>query len=95
MNKEFRTKVEAALRYLIDNDEDGKDFICSDWILISEWADYNGTRYLHTEVSSEMTPWKAAGMMKLAEDYNSELIDYEPEEDEDAQRWISSNCTAE
>jgi len=84
MNKEFRTKVEAALRYLIDNDEDGKDFICSDWILISEWADYNGTRYLHTEVSSEMTPWKAAGMMKLAEDYNSELIDYEPEEDEDA-----------
>lgn len=84
MSKEFRTKVEAALRYLIDNDEDGKDFICSDWILISEWADYNGTRYLHTEVSSEMTPWKAAGMMKLADEYNSELIDYDPEEDEDA-----------
>lgn len=83
MNKEFRTKVEAALRYLIDNDEDGKDFICSDWILISEWADYKGTRYLHTEVSSEMTPWKAAGMMSLAEDYNNELTDQIPEEDED------------
>lgn len=84
MNKEFRTKVESALRYLVDTDEDGKDFICSDWILISEWADYNGTRYLHTEVSSEMTPWKAAGMMKLADDYNSELTKIEEDEDDDS-----------
>jgi hypothetical protein len=30
-----------------------------------------------------MTPWNAAGMLKLAEEYNSELIDTE-EEDEDA-----------
>jgi hypothetical protein len=30
-----------------------------------------------------MTPWNAAGMLRLAEEYNSELIDTE-EEDEDA-----------
>lgn len=84
MKKEFRNKIEAALRSLVDTDEDGKDFICSGWVLITEWADFKGTRYLHTEVSSEMTPWNAAGMMKLAEEYNSELLDNSPEEDEDA-----------
>jgi hypothetical protein len=30
-----------------------------------------------------MTPWNAAGMMKLAEEYNSELIDVLPMEEED------------
>lgn len=84
MSKEFRNKVEAALRMLIDTDEDGQDFICSGWVLISEWADYNGTRYLHTEVSSEMTPWNAAGMMRLAEEYNSELIDMEGDDGDSA-----------
>lgn len=82
MSKEFRNKVEAALRMLIDTDEDGKDYICSGWVLISEWADYNGTRYLHTEVSSEMTPWNAVGMMRLAEEYNSELLDNTEEDDD-------------
>ena len=85
MSKEFRNKVEAALRILVDTDEEGKDFICSGWVLISEWADYNGTRYLHTEVSSEMTPWNAAGMMKLAEEYNSELIDTKDDDDDRAE----------
>lgn len=84
MSKEFRNKVEAALRLLVDADEEGKDFICSGWVLISEWADYNGTRYLHTEVSSEMTPWNAAGMMKLAEEYNSELKDMEDDDGDNA-----------
>ena len=84
MSKEFRNKVETALRLLVDADEEGKDFICSGWVLISEWADYNGTRYLHTEVSSEMTPWNAAGMMKLAEEYNSELKDMEDDDGDNA-----------
>lgn len=73
MSKEFRTTVESALRLLVDNDSEGKDYIASGWVLISEWADYNGNRFLHTEVSEAMTPWNASGMMQLAEEYNSEL----------------------
>jgi hypothetical protein len=30
-----------------------------------------------------MTPWNAAGMMRLAEEYNSELEDAFPMEEED------------
>lgn len=85
MTKEFRTKVEEALRMLVDNDADGTNYLCSNWVLISEWADFEGSRYLHTEVSEAMTPWNAVGMMRLAEEYNSELvIDNIQEEDEDA-----------
>ena len=50
--------------------------------LISEWADYEGNRFLHTEVSEAMTPWNAAGMMRLAEEYNSELEDTFTEEED-------------
>lgn len=79
MSKEFRATVEGALRLLVDNDLEGKDYIASGWVLISEWADYNGNRFLHTEVSEAMTPWNAAGMMQLAEEYNSELIEEDVE----------------
>ena len=83
MNKEFHSKVDEALRVLVDTDSNGRNFIAANWILISEWADYNGTRYLHTEVSESMTPWNAAGMMRLAEEYNSELEDVFPMEEEE------------
>ena len=73
MSEEFREMVGDALRLLVDNDKDGKNYIAANWILISEWADYEGNRFLHTEVSESMTPWNAAGMMRLAEEYNSEL----------------------
>jgi len=75
VSKEFRNKVEEALRILVDTDSVGKNYIATNWILISEWADYEGERFLHTQVSDAMTPWNAAGMMRLAEEYNSELIE--------------------
>jgi hypothetical protein len=83
MSKEFRDKVEEALRILIDTDSVGKDYIASGWVLISEWADYEGGRFLHTQVSEAMTPWNAAGMMQLAEEYNSELIENTTEIEDD------------
>lgn len=83
MNEEFREMVGDALRLLVDNDDEGKNYIAANWILISEWADYEGNRFLHTEVSESMTPWNAAGMMRLAEEYNSELVDTFPMEEED------------
>ena len=75
MSKEFRNKVEEALRILVDTDSVGKNYIATNWILISEWADY--------EVSDAMTPWNAAGMMQLAEEYNSELIENTTEIEDD------------
>jgi hypothetical protein len=83
MSEEFREMVGDALRLLVDNDKDGKNYIAANWILISEWADYEGNRFLHTEVSESMTPWNAAGMMRLAEEYNSELEDTLLEEEDD------------
>jgi hypothetical protein len=83
VNEEFREMVGDALRLLVDNDDEGKNYIAANWILISEWADFEGNRFLHTEVSESMTPWNAAGMMRLAEEYNSELEDAFPMEEED------------
>ena len=83
MSKEFRSKVEEALRILVDTDSVGKNYIATNWILISEWADYEGERFLHTQVSDAMTPWNAAGMMQLAEEYNSELIENTTEIEDD------------
>ena len=83
MSQEFRDAVDDALRLLVDNDEDGKNYIAANWILISEWADFEGNRFLHTEVSESMTPWNAVGMMRFAEEYNSELEDVFPMEEEE------------
>lgn len=83
MSKKFRNKVEEALRILVDTDSVGKNYIATNWILISEWADYEGERFLHTQVSDAMTPWNAAGMMQLAEEYNSELIENTTEIEDD------------
>jgi hypothetical protein len=80
MSKEFRDKIEEALRVLVDEDEKGTDYICSNWLIITEWADYEGSRYLHTEVSEAMTPWNAYGMMKMAQEYNSEVLGTKAEE---------------
>lgn len=88
MSKQFREKIEQALRVLIDEDPEGQNFICANWLIITEWADYEGTRYLHTEVSEAMTPWNAEGMMRMAKEYNKEFFapieeeDLEEEEDE-------------
>lgn len=74
MSKAFREKIEEALRILVDEDPEGHNFICANWLIITEWADYEGTRYLHTEVSEAMTPWNAHGMMRMAEKYNTTTI---------------------
>lgn len=85
MSKEFRDKIEEALKILIEEDEKGTEFICTNWLMITEWADYEGSRYLHTEVSEAMTPWNAYGMMKMAQEYNSEVLGtkHEPIEQEE------------
>lgn len=83
MSKKFQEKIEQALRVLMEEDPDGSNFICANWLIITEWADYNGTRYLHTEVSPEMTPWNAQGMMRMAEKYNKELFEEVIEEEDE------------
>lgn len=80
MSKEFKDKIEEALKILVDEDVKGANYICANWLLITEWADYEGSRYLHTEVSEAMTPWNAYGMMKMAQEYNSEVLGTKPEQ---------------
>lgn len=82
MSEKFREKIEQALKVLVEEDPEGFNFICANWIIITEWSDYDGTRYLHTEVSEVMTPWNAYGMMRMAREYNKEAFG-EPPADED------------
>ena len=83
MSKKFREKIEQALRVLVEEDPDGSNYICANWLIITEWADYNGNRYLHTEVSEEMTPWNAHGMMRMAKEYNKDSFGQPTEEDDE------------
>jgi hypothetical protein len=70
----FTKKMEEAIATLVADEGETSDYICANWVLVTEWADYGGNRYLHTEVSEEMTPWNAYGMMKMAEEYNSDVL---------------------
>jgi len=83
MSKKFREKIEQALRVLVEEDPDGSNYICANWLIITEWADYDGNRYLHTEVSTEMTPWNAYGMMRMAKEYNKDSFGQPTEEDDE------------
>jgi hypothetical protein len=83
MSEKFREKIEQALRVLIEEDPEGSNYICANWLIITEWADYDGTRYLHTEVSEAMTPWNAYGMMRMAKEYNKDSFGTPPADEED------------
>jgi len=71
----FSEAVEGALRILAESLEDSKNQICTGWVIVSEWSDFEGTRYLMTNVSENMNPWLAKGMLVSAEEYS-----YVPEE---------------
>lgn len=71
----FTDAINAAMRLLAEELEDPENQICTGWVLVSEWSDYEGTRYLMTDVSENMNPWLAKGMIMSAEQYS-----YAPEE---------------
>lgn len=72
----FTDTINEAMRILAEDMEDSDSQVCTGWVLISEWSDYNGTRYLMTDVSENMNPWLAKGMLACAEEYS-----YNPEEE--------------
>lgn len=71
----FTDAINAAMRLAAEELEDSESQICTGWVLVSEWSDFQGTRYLMTDVSENMNPWLAKGMMLSAEEYS-----YTPEE---------------
>ena len=73
---EFTDAINNAMRILAEELEDSDSQICTGWVLVSEWSDFEGTRYLMTDVSENMNPWLAKGMLLSAEEYS-----YTPEED--------------
>jgi len=72
----FSEAVDKAMRVLAEELDDSDSQICTGWVLVSEWSDFEGTRYLMTDVSENMNPWLAKGMLACAEEYS-----YNPEED--------------
>jgi hypothetical protein len=73
---EFTQAIENAMRILAKELKDPDNQVCTGWVLVSEWSDYSGTRYLMTDVSDNMNPWLAKGMLSSAEEYS-----YNPEEE--------------
>lgn len=73
---EFTDAINKATRILAKDLEDSENQICTGWVLVSEWSDFEGTRFLMTDVSENMNPWLAKGMLACAEEYS-----YNPEED--------------
>jgi hypothetical protein len=71
----FTDAINNAMRILAEEIEDSDNQICTGWVLVSEWSDFEGTRYLMTDVSDNMNPWLAKGMLLSAEEYS-----YIPEE---------------
>ena len=72
----FNEAISKALRILASELDDSDSQICTGWVLVSEWSDFEGTRYLMTSVSENMNPWLAKGMLVSAEEYS-----YNPKED--------------
>ena len=77
----FTDAINEAMRILAEELEDSESQICTGWVLVSEWSDFEGTRYLMTDVSENMNPWLAKGMLLSAEEYS-----YTPEEDVNGSR---------
>jgi hypothetical protein len=77
----FTDAINNAMRILAEELEDSESQICTGWVLVSEWSDFEGTRYLMTDVSENMNPWLAKGMLLSAEEYS-----YTPEEDVNGSR---------
>jgi hypothetical protein len=73
---EFTDAINKAMRIAAQELQDSESQICTGWVLVSEWSDFEGTRYLMTDVSENMNPWLAKGMLLSAEEYS-----YSPEED--------------
>jgi len=66
----FTEAIDKAMRILAEELEDSDTQICTGWVLVSEWSDFEGTRYLMTDVSDNMNPWLAKGMLVSAEEYS-------------------------
>lgn len=81
---EFRLLIDEALSKQMRDENGDSRYLATNWILISEWTDYDGNRFLDTQVSDEMTPWNAVGMLRMAEkgmDLNDNIVDDEEESD--------------
>jgi hypothetical protein len=80
----FKKKLEEALEILALEDPDGSNQICSNWIIITEWADFKGHKYILSEANEGMTPWLARGMVSEI-DYEQfeEFVDEDEEDYED------------
>jgi hypothetical protein len=74
----FIDYVNEALLVKAQELKNPENQICTGWVLISEWSDFEGTRYLMTDVSDNMNPWLAKGMLACAEDFS-----YDPDDEEE------------
>lgn len=63
---DFKELIEDALSRQMRDEEGNSRFLATNWVLVSEWVDYDGNRFLDTQMSDEMTPWNAVGMLSMA-----------------------------
>lgn len=80
---EFKKKLDEALEVLAKEDPTGNNQICTNWIIITEWADFKGNKYILSEANDGMTPWLARGMVSEIDYENFEdfVDDFDEEDD--------------
>ena len=80
----FKKKLDEALEVLAKEDPNGTNQICTNWIIITEWADFQGNKYILSEANDGMTPWLARGMVsEINYEEFEEFIDDDEDDMED------------
>lgn len=72
-------KIDEVIKVIAKEDAESKNQICTGWILVTEWADFAGERYVATHISDSISPWAATGMLY----YSIENDIYESDLEED------------
>ena len=75
----FHKKVEEAIAELNRENDDTGSLICTGYIVVSEWVDFTGAKYIQTNMSEEIAPWTAVGMLSYA--IENDIYDVEEADD--------------
>jgi len=77
---EFQKKMEDVLSIVASEDFKKESAVCTGWMLVSEWADFKGEKFVISEMSENLSPWAATGILYYV--IENQIYDTE-QEDED------------
>lgn len=76
---EFYKKMEEVMAIIASEDFRKENAVCTGYMVISEWADFKGEKFIVSEISENLAPWTATGILY----YVLENQVYESQQEED------------